>query len=170
MRCRSLPVLALLAIAGAGAGAPAASASPVPISGLRWVVAFSYAKGQFADVLGQDCVSLTTVEWRSGRSRDKSMFLLGTPGYIASGTYDPIARRGAANESVAALRFERLAAQGGRAFELRGMGMEIAGTRAYVTGRVVNVKSTIAAAKRVRLAVIAAPKFSQAPRMTSSSG
>ena len=76
------------------------------------------------------------------------MFLLGTPGYSASGTYDPIARRGAANESVAALRFERLTAKGGRAFELRDMGIEIAGTRAYVTGRIVNVKSTIAAAKR----------------------
>jgi len=155
-------MLAPLVIAASAVGAPAASATPVHISALRWVVAFSYGKGQFPDVVGQDCVSFGGVDWSSGRSRDKTVFLYGTLGFKASGTYDAIARRGAANESVTAFRFERVIGKGG-AFEVRDMGMEIAGGRAYVTGRIVSVKSTIAAAKRVRLAVVARPKFLAGP-------
>src|SRR4051812_43999876 len=155
-------LVSLIALAASAVGAPAASATPIHISALRWVMAFSYAKGQFPDVIGQDCVSFGGVDWSSGRSRDKSLFLYGTPGFKASGTYDAVARRGAANESVTAFRFERVIGKGG-AFEVRDMGMDIAGGRAYVTGRIVSVKSTIAAAKRVRLAVIPHPKFLAGP-------
>jgi hypothetical protein len=155
-------MLASLAIAASAVGAPAASATPVHISRLRWVVAFSYAKGQFPDVIGQDCVSFGHVDWFSGRARDKSHFLYGTPGFPASGTYDAIARRGAANESVTAFRLDRAVGKGG-ALEVRDMGMDIADGRAYVTGRIVSVKPVFAAAERVRLAVIARPKFLAGP-------
>ena len=129
MRRRLIAMLAPLAIAASAVGAPAASAAPVHISALRWVVAFSHATGQFPDVIGQVCVSFGGVDWSSGRSRDKSLFLYGTPGFKASGTYDAISRRGAANESLTAFRFERVIGKGGD-FEVRDMGMEIAGGRA----------------------------------------
>jgi hypothetical protein len=153
---------ALVSLIALAAAAPSASAAPVPISGLRWVVAFSSAKGQLPDVVSHDCVSFGPVDWSNGRSRDKTVFLVGTPGFKASGSYDASTQRGAANESVTAFRFERVIGKGG-AFELRDMGMEIAGGRAYLTARIVSVKGVGASAKRVRLAVIARPKFFTGP-------
>ncbi|HEX4734642.1 MAG TPA: hypothetical protein VH247_09535 [Thermoleophilaceae bacterium] len=142
------------------AGASPANAAPLPIQGLNGVIEMPGAKGSALWTLGQDCIAVEPGRWQSVRSRNRNTLTLAAGAATAVGSMDGSARAGDAHEKKAvALAFHDYNLKPDRVLNLQDLGIELRGSRAYLTGRLVRGKPTFAAVKRVRLATIARPRF-----------
>ena len=142
------------------AGASPANAAPLAIQGLTGVIEMPGAKGSALWTLGQDCIAVEPKRWQSIGSRNRNTLTLGAGATPAAGSVDGSARVGEAHETKAvALGFHDYNVKPDRVLEVQDLGIELRGGRAYLTGRLVRGKPTFAAAKRVRLATIARPRF-----------
>jgi hypothetical protein len=142
------------------AGACVAQASPLPIQGLNGVLELPAAKGTTVWTLGQDCISIDPSGWQATRSRTRNTSTFIQLGTGTVGSVDGVARTGEVHEkNDLALSFHNYNVRPDRVLEVRDLGVDMRGGRAYLTGRVVKGKPTFAAAKRIRLATIAHPSF-----------
>jgi hypothetical protein len=147
-----------LAAAACAIPAPAAGAATVPVSGMGVVMAFNDDGRHLLAQLGENCTPLA-VGYGWGEERSKRPFkhsnLVGAPFLPATGGYDAATGRGAAATKGEAWRFDSFL-EHRKAMILSGLGVELAGERAYVTGVIGFGRSRYsAAAARRRLAVVA---------------
>jgi hypothetical protein len=162
MRWKCAVATALLCIAVL---APSADAASQPIGGMRWVLALPWRSPSLLNqVTMQNCISVVVAQPWLEASGTKTSALYGSPTDDATGAYDPVAHTGSVQERGGALQFDPAFIVHGerrrRSVKIADLGLQLSGSRAYVTGRVLPARSRSAApAPRWRLALIAHPKW-----------
>src|SRR4051812_6357789 len=145
-----------IAVIAAGAtfatGAQTLAAGEAPIGGAAWVVTMGK---KLNDRLGANCVFVQPNGWAVVTSA-KYGFLLGDGpnGQYASGSYDAASHRGKVMEKGGALLFDSQFTKfgsGGHPVKIGKIGIEVSGSRAFVTGVVSKAKTNASATRRSRL-------------------